>query len=75
MKIPPADDTRSVRGASKSGCRCMNHLGQPKQQHKTQDAALAYATRHTRWTGLTRIYRCPTSNRWHVTTRPDRSKA
>lgn len=69
-KLPLADDTRG-RGVqpSKSGCRCTNHLGGAKQQHKSQAAAVAYAASHTKYTGVTRIYRCPTSDRWHVTTR------
>jgi len=51
-----------------SGCKCTNRNGGAKQQHKTRDAAVLDATRKLNSSGTTRVYPCPTSNRWHVTT-------
>lgn len=69
--LPAADDTRPRGGeqTAKRACECRNHLGDPKYAYKTRKAALTYMIRKTKYTGVTRVYKCPTSNRWHVTTR------
>ena len=48
------------------GCGCRNHLGKPKMQHKSRAAAMEVVGRHGR--DHARAYRCPDSDRWHVTT-------
>lgn len=49
-------------------CTCTNHLGKAKQQFKTKDSALAVIAKHHMWTGKSyRIYKCPTSARFHIT--------
>lgn len=72
MRIPPADDTRRAKPKRKRTCECRNHLGKPKQAYRTQQQAVRYAATHTKYTGVTRIYQCPTSDRWHVTTQRER---
>lgn len=74
-KIPRADDTRPrERNPPKSGCRCRSHTGQPKQQHRTEQAAVIAAARTTGFTGTAYAYQCPTSDRWHVGTRTKGSR-
>lgn len=55
-------------------CRCRNHLGKPKTQHKSKDAALkAVMRRHVRHGGPFITYPCPTRpGVFHVAT--DRKK-
>ncbi len=49
---------------------CTNHMGTPKQQHKTRDAALAdIMRRHVRTGKAYRVYPCPTSECFHVSSR------
>jgi len=56
------------RSKKKPVCTCTNHLGKPKQQFSTKDAALTIIIRHHMWTGKKyRIYQCPTSNLFHIT--------
>jgi hypothetical protein len=48
-------------------CTCTNHIGGPKQQFKTRDAALTAIIRTHAWTGKGySVYPCPTSDRFHV---------
>lgn len=64
-----ADDTRPVNAPTRSGCRCRNHKGTPKQQHRTREAAVdAIVTIHLRHGGAYEVYQCPRSDRWHVRT-------
>lgn len=66
---PLADDTRPRPGTTHTGCTCRNHLGRPKQQHKSKQAALdAILRQHLRHGGTFEAYRCPSSDRWHVRT-------
>lgn len=65
--------TRRAKGPawskSSSRCRCRNHLGSPKQQHRSRAAAVQWAVRSSRVRGMRlEPYRCPTSNRWHIRT-------
>ena len=54
-------------------CTCRNHLGKPKQQHRSRDQAIsAIVRRHMRRGGTFRAYRCPTSPKWHVTSQEPR---
>jgi len=57
-------------------CTCRNSHGGMKQQHRSEDAALKQAIHRIRLTGEAGVYRCPTSDKWHVTThpRPDNMK-
>lgn len=62
-----------VVGTSKSGCSCTNHLGQPKQAHRSRQSAVSWAASNwvrKRGIGGMRfeVYRCPTSDRWHIRT-------
>jgi hypothetical protein len=60
-------DKEMGRSKKKPVCTCTNHLGKPKQQFKTKDAALAIIARHHMWTGKSyHVYQCPTSNRFHI---------
>jgi hypothetical protein len=51
-------------------CTCRNGRGGMKQQHRSEDAALKQAINRIRSTGEAGVYRCPTSEKWHVTTHP-----
>jgi hypothetical protein len=52
------------------GCQCANHMGTPKQRHKTKAAALRWAVSRTAVRGMRlEPYRCPTTpGVWHVRT-------
>lgn len=54
------------------GCRCNNHMGTPKAQHKSRAAALQWCIRGAAKRGVAGMrfepYPCPTSNRWHIRT-------
>ena len=58
---------KSKRGPA---CQCHNHIGKPKSQHKTADAALhAIVRRHMRHGGGFTVYPCPTKpGVFHVAT-------
>ncbi len=60
---------------TKPKCECTNHLGHPKAQHKTRQAAITWALRSTRKRGLAGMrfepYHCPTSDSWHIRTARD----
>jgi hypothetical protein len=60
----------------RSVCTCTNHLGRPKVQHKSKQAALTWMLKHRQVRGMRlEPYRCPTSNRWHVRTARKRVEA
>lgn len=65
-----ADDTRRVVNPSRTGCRCVNHMRTPKQQHTSKDAAItAILDRVLERTGTATPYECPTApGIWHVGT-------
>lgn len=50
-------------------CNCMNHMGGPKQKYETQGAAVTQIMRRHIEYGAHRIYRCPSADFWHVTSR------
>lgn len=52
-----------ARKVSRAGCACRNGRGTAKQEHASREAALDWMLAQRR-TG--RIYQCPTSDRWHV---------
>ena len=63
-------DKRLGRPAA-GACQCRNHLGRPKTQHKSKDAALAaILRRHLRHAGACTTYPCPTKTGvFHVATK------
>lgn len=51
----------------KPKCQCTNHMGTPKQQFKSKQAALEGIIKHHLWTGKKyTVYTCPTSNKFHI---------
>lgn len=64
---------RERREAAGLVCRCINHLGGPKQQHRTKDAALGWiVSQGLRHGAALEVYPCPTTDRWHVRSRKAR---
>lgn len=56
-------------------CECRNHMGTPKIQHPSEDAAIKQIIRRHLRHGEHGIYKCPTSDAWHVTSRPRKEEA
>lgn len=53
---------------SKPKCRCYGHTGKAKQKYPTNAAAaIGMMKNHLKYADG-RIYKCPTSNYWHITT-------
>lgn len=51
-------------------CGCRNHMGGVKQKYPSQQEAVTAIMRRHIQHGPHGIYRCPTSDVWHVTSRP-----
>lgn len=50
-------------------CQCRNHLGKPKQQHPSKDAALEAILRRHLYFANCKIVKCKSNpNIWHVVT-------
>lgn len=56
-------------------CECRNHMGGPKQQYANQDAAITQLMRRHLRHGPHRIYECPTTKVWHITSQTERRTA
>lgn len=66
-----ADDSRTIQNPPKSGCRCRNHMGTQKQQHKSKLEAIDAIMKRVlaKGGGSATPYECPTApGIWHVGT-------
>lgn len=53
-------------------CHCRNHMGNPKVQYSSNGAAaMGLMGRHLKH-GPHRIYQCPTTDKWHITSQVNR---
>lgn len=60
---------------SKPKCKCYGHTGKAKQKYPTNAAAaVGMMKRHLKHANG-RIYQCPTSDYWHITTQMERKVA
>lgn len=49
-------------------CKCRNHHGGDKIQHRSQERALQYIAKRRRDGMRYEVYKCPTSASWHIRT-------
>lgn len=75
-KPAPAEPPKAKPEVSrKPKCKCYGHTGKAKQKYPTNAAAaIGMMKRHLKHANG-RIYQCPTSDYWHITTQMERKVA
>lgn len=71
--VEPAPVPEPAR--AKRHCSCTNHMGSSKVKYPSNGAAAIGLMRRHIAHGKHRIYQCPTSDYWHITSKPERKAA
>lgn len=76
QRVPPKGPSGGSDAVkSRPKCRCHGHTGKAKQKYPTNAAAaIGLMRRHLKHANG-RIYQCPTSDYWHITTQMERKVA